>query len=45
MACGLFALSAALNVPLFEAGEGPYRGSIEAGYASMARFFATHPNP
>lgn len=42
---GLFALNVALNVPLFESGEMPYRGSIEGGYAAMARFFSTHPNP
>src|SRR5262249_28654185 len=45
LAGGLFALSITLNIPLFEPGEGPYRGSIEAGYASMARFFANNPNP
>src|SRR3982074_1042013 len=32
---GLFALNVALNVPLFETGEMPYRGSIEGGYAAM----------
>jgi hypothetical protein len=42
---GLFALNVALNIPLFESGEMPYRGSIEGGYASMARFFSQHPNP
>lgn len=41
----LFALNVALNVPLFEAGETRYRGSIEGGYASMARFFHEYPNP
>jgi hypothetical protein len=34
-----------LNLPLFAPGEGPYRGSIEGGYAAMARFFSQHPNP
>jgi hypothetical protein len=42
---GLFALNAALNIPLFEPGEMPYRDSIEGGYAAMARFFSAHPNP
>ncbi len=42
---GLLALNVALNIPLFESGEMPYRGSIEVGYASMARFFSEHPNP
>lgn len=41
----LFAVNAALNVPLFHAGEMPYRDSIEGGYASMTRFFFDHPNP
>lgn len=41
----IFALNLALNYPLFGGGEQPYRGSIEAGYASIARFFATNPNP
>jgi hypothetical protein len=42
---GLFALNVALNIPLFQSGEMPYRGSIESGYAAMARFFSAHPNP
>jgi hypothetical protein len=42
---GLFALNIALNIPLFESGEMPYRDSIEGGYAFMARFFSAHPNP
>jgi hypothetical protein len=41
----LFLLNAWLNGPLFLAGEMPYRGSIEGGYAGMARFVAAHPNP
>lgn len=45
IAGGLFALNVALNIPLFEAGEMPYRDSIEGGYAAMARFFSAHPNP
>lgn len=45
LAAAIFALNAALNVPLFRSGESVYRGSIEAGYVSMARFFAAHPNP
>lgn len=42
---GLFVLNAALNLPVFLPGELPYRGSIGAGYASMGRFVAEHPNP
>ncbi len=42
---GLFGLNAALNLPLFLPGELPFRGSIGAGYASMARFVAEYPNP
>jgi hypothetical protein len=45
IALGLFALNLALNHPLFQNGAQPYRGSIEAGYAGIARFFAEHPNP
>ena len=45
IAGALFALNLALNIPLFEAGETPYRDSIEGGYAGMARFFSEHPNP
>src|SRR5712692_2648446 len=45
LAAGLFALNVALIPPLFLPGEMPYRGSIEAGYVSMARFVAEHPNP
>src|SRR5713226_8295167 len=41
----LLALNVALITPLFLPGEMPYRGSIEAGYVSMARFFSAHPNP
>jgi hypothetical protein len=42
---GLFLLNVALNIPLFQAGEMPYRDSIEGGYAATARFFAAHPSP
>ena len=42
---GIFLLNAALNAPLFLPGELPFRESIEAGYASMARYFAGDPNP
>ncbi len=42
---GLFLLNAALCLVFFLPGEGVYRDSIELGYASMARFFAAHPNP
>jgi hypothetical protein len=30
---------------MFQSGELPFRGSIEGGYAGMARFVAAHPNP
>jgi hypothetical protein len=45
LALAVFALNAGLNATLFLPGESPYRDSIEGGYASMARFFAEHPNP
>ncbi len=38
-------LNVLLNWPLFEHGELPFRGSIEGGYAGMARFVSGHPNP
>jgi len=41
----LLAMNIWLNAPLFHNGEQPYRGSIESGYAGIARFFAEHPNP
>lgn len=41
----LFLVNAALNRYVFLPGEGVYRGSIEDGYASMARFYSQHPNP
>ncbi len=41
----IFAINLALNLPLLSPGELPFRDSIEGGYASMARFFAAHPNP
>ena len=49
-ATGLAALSILLlnlwiNGPLFAPGELPFRGSIEGGYAGMARFISQHPNP
>jgi len=31
--------------PMFQPGELPFRGSIEGGYAGMARFVAAYPNP
>jgi len=34
-----------LNAPLFLSGELPFRGSVEGGYVSMARFLSQHPNP
>src|ERR1035437_10506815 len=30
---------------LFLSGELPFRGSVEGGYVSMARFLSQHPNP
>lgn len=45
IAAGLFLLNALLLWPLFLPGEFPYRESIEGGYASMARFIASHPHP
>ena len=45
LAALLFAINITLNLPLFQAGELPFRDSIEGGYASMARFIAAHPNP
>jgi hypothetical protein len=44
--CGaIFLLNVWLGWPLFQPGELPFRGSIEGGYAGMARFVAAHPNP
>lgn len=45
IAFALAAFNVLLNLPLFGAGAQPYRGSIEAGYAGIARFFAEHPDP
>lgn len=45
LAAALFAANVAINLPLFQDGAQPYRGSIESGYAGIARFFAQHPNP
>lgn len=45
IALALFALNAALNLPLFREGAMPYRDSIELGYAAMARYFHLHPSP
>jgi hypothetical protein len=44
-ALGVFLLNVLLNWPLFLPGELPFRGSIEGGYAGMARFVSAHPNP
>ncbi len=41
----LLALNVILNSVLFLPGERLYRGSIEPGYVSMARFVAENPNP
>ncbi len=45
LALAVFLLNVWLNGPLFMRGELPFRGSIEGGYVSMARFIANHPNP
>ena len=45
LAAAIFLFNALLNGPLFMAGEMPFRGSIEGGYAGMARFVSAHPNP
>jgi hypothetical protein len=45
MALFIFLLNVTLNAPLFMAGEMPFRGSIEGGYVSMARFLSQHPDP
>jgi hypothetical protein len=45
LALAIFLINVALNGPLFMTGELPFRGSIEGGYAAMARFVAEHPNP
>ncbi|MBI3209018.1 MAG: hypothetical protein HYZ37_08970 [Candidatus Solibacter usitatus] len=45
LALALFALNIWLNLPLFQGGAQPYRGSIESGYAGISRFLAQHPNP
>lgn len=44
-ALAIFVLNALLNTPLFSPGEFPFRGSIEGGYAAMARFVWAHPDP
>jgi len=44
-AIAIFLLNVLLNWPLFLPGELPFRGSIENGYISTARFVANHPNP
>lgn len=41
----LFSGNVWINRPLFRGGEQPYRGSIESGYAGIARFFSVNPNP
>ncbi|MCZ2146221.1 MAG: hypothetical protein LC126_00410 [Bryobacterales bacterium] len=41
----LLAGNAWINRPLFRSGEQPYRGSIESGYAGIARFFSVNPDP
>lgn len=40
----LAAVNLWLNAPMFRAGETPYRGSIGAGYAAIARFITENPN-
>lgn len=44
-ALAVFLLNVWLTGPLFMHGELPFRGSIEGGYAGMARFVSLHPNP
>jgi hypothetical protein len=44
-ALAIFVLNLWLTAPLFMPGEMPFRGSIEGGYAGMARFLSEHPNP
>ncbi|MBM3725067.1 MAG: hypothetical protein FJW40_06555 [Acidobacteria bacterium] len=44
-AIGLAAVCLALNRPMFEDLEYPYRDSIEGGYAGTTRLVAGHPNP
>lgn len=41
----LFVVNIEINYPLFGKGSSPYRGSIEAGYAGIAKQFADHPSP
>jgi len=45
ISAGIFLLNVALNAALFLPGEGKYRDSIEAGYASMAHFISQYPDP
>jgi hypothetical protein len=45
MALAIFLANVWLNAPLFITGELPFRGSIEGGYVSMARFLSGHPDP
>ena len=45
LALAILLLNVCLNVPLFMSGELPFRGSIERGYVSIARFVFAHPNP
>jgi hypothetical protein len=44
-AASIFAVNAVLNAFLFLPGELPYRDSVEAGYASAARFISEYSNP
>jgi hypothetical protein len=45
LALAILLLNVCLNAPLFMPGELPFRGSVEGGYVSMARFLSQHPNP
>jgi len=45
LALAILLLNVCLNAPLFMSGELPFRGSIERGYVSIARFVFAHPNP
>jgi hypothetical protein len=45
LCAALFLLGVLFNWPVFQPGELPFRGSIEGGYAGMARFVSEHPDP
>jgi hypothetical protein len=43
-ALAILTLNLWLNGPLFMHGDPPFRGSIEAGYAAIARFISAPPD-